>query len=53
MTGVWYISKNNVIQPYSDTQEALEGCDVLQLVWDLMMDCNHGDTITITCELPE
>jgi hypothetical protein len=53
MTGIWFVSKNNVIQPYSDTQDSMEGCDVPQRIWDLMMECESGDVIQIACELPE
>jgi hypothetical protein len=68
MTGSWGIKKNGVIIPQSEeispgtdpiykdgwpSQDHFEGLEVPQKVWDLMMNCEIGDKIEVTCELPE
>lgn len=57
MTGCWLVKMNGVpvIEPSENNSHNpyVEGCEVLQLVWDTMMKCNHNDTIEIFCELPE
>ncbi len=57
MTGCWLVTKNKVPVISANEENCfdsyVEGCEVPKLVWDTMMNCNHGDMIEIRCELPE
>jgi hypothetical protein len=57
MTGAWLIKKNGDPVITATEQNCynsfVEGMEVPQIVYNTMCKCNHGDIITIECELPE
>jgi hypothetical protein len=56
MTGLWLITKNGepVIKPsiFNNHDIHTESWHVESTVWDVMMECKHGDKIELFCEVP-